>query len=64
MDAADTFEPFLYGDHLWATTTKFVEFKGMEPLPKPLRSSDRGGDPKPASLTAVEDPLSPSKIAP
>jgi isopenicillin N synthase-like dioxygenase len=38
MDSADAFEPFLYGDHLWATTTKFVEFKGMEPLRKPLRS--------------------------
>ena len=38
MDAPDAFEPFLYGDHLWATTTKFVEFKGMEPLRKPLRS--------------------------
>ena len=38
MDAPDAFEPFLYSDHLWATTTKFVEFKGMEPLRKPLRS--------------------------
>ncbi len=38
MDAADAFEPFVYGDHLWATTTKFVEFKGMEPLRKPMRS--------------------------
>ena len=38
MDAADAFEPFLYGDHLWATTTKFVEFKGMESLRKPLRN--------------------------
>ena len=38
MDAADAFEPFLYGDHLWATTTKFVEFRGMEPMRKPLRS--------------------------
>ena len=38
IDPADAFEPFLYGDHLWATTTKFVEFKGMEPLRKPLRS--------------------------
>ncbi|MGA8709517.1 MAG: 2OG-Fe(II) oxygenase family protein [Steroidobacteraceae bacterium] len=28
-DAAQ-FEPFLYGDYLWATTTQFVEFKGME----------------------------------
>jgi isopenicillin N synthase-like dioxygenase len=31
------FEPFLYGDYLWATTTQFVEFKGMESLRKPLR---------------------------
>jgi isopenicillin N synthase-like dioxygenase len=38
MDAPDAFEPFLYGDHLWATTTKFVEFHGMEPLRKPMRS--------------------------
>jgi isopenicillin N synthase-like dioxygenase len=36
-DAADAFEPFLYGDYLWATTTQFVEFKGMEGLRKPLR---------------------------
>jgi isopenicillin N synthase-like dioxygenase len=32
-----SFEPFLYGDYLWATTTQFVEFKGMESLRKPLR---------------------------
>jgi isopenicillin N synthase-like dioxygenase len=32
------FEPFLYGDHLWATTTQFVEFKGMESLRPPRRS--------------------------
>lgn len=37
LDPASSFEPFLYGDYLWATTTKFVEFKGMEPLRKPLR---------------------------
>jgi isopenicillin N synthase-like dioxygenase len=37
MDAADTFEPFFYGDYLWATTTQFVEFRGMESLRKPLR---------------------------
>jgi isopenicillin N synthase-like dioxygenase len=36
MDGA-SFEPFLYGDYLWATTTQFVEFKGMESLRKPLR---------------------------
>jgi isopenicillin N synthase-like dioxygenase len=32
IDAAASFEPFLYGNHLWATTTQFVEFKGMEAL--------------------------------
>ena len=35
-DAA-RFEPFLFGDYLWATTTQFVEFKGMEGLRPPLR---------------------------
>jgi isopenicillin N synthase-like dioxygenase len=34
---AGSFEPFFYGDYLWATTTKFVEFKGQEELRKPLR---------------------------
>ena len=34
------FEPFLYGDYLWATTTQFVEFKGMEGLRKPQRAPD------------------------
>jgi isopenicillin N synthase-like dioxygenase len=37
MDPSTAFEPFLFGDYLWATTTKFVEFKGMEALRKPLR---------------------------
>ncbi len=37
MDPSDSFEPFLYGDYLWATTTQFVEFKGMESLRKPMR---------------------------
>jgi isopenicillin N synthase-like dioxygenase len=37
MDGAASFEPFLYGDYLWATTTQFVEFKGMESLRKPMR---------------------------
>jgi isopenicillin N synthase-like dioxygenase len=36
MDGA-SFEPFFYGDYLWATTTQFVEFKGMESLRKPMR---------------------------
>jgi isopenicillin N synthase-like dioxygenase len=34
-DAAQ-FEPFLYGDYLWATTTQFVEFAGLGQLRKPL----------------------------
>lgn len=29
------FEPFLYGDYLWATMTKFVEFHGLEGLRHP-----------------------------
>ncbi|MHB8477999.1 MAG: isopenicillin N synthase family dioxygenase [Steroidobacteraceae bacterium] len=37
MDDAASFEPFLYGDYLWATTTQFIEFKGMESLRKPRR---------------------------
>ena len=32
-----SFEPFLYGDYLWATTTQFVEFRGMESLRNPVR---------------------------
>lgn len=37
LAGAAEFEPFLYGDYLWATTTKFVEFRGMEHLRKPRR---------------------------
>jgi isopenicillin N synthase-like dioxygenase len=37
LAGAAQFEPFLYGDYLWATTTQFVEFKGMQGLRKPLR---------------------------
>lgn len=32
------FAPFYYGDHLWTSSTKFVEFAGLEHLRKPLRS--------------------------
>jgi isopenicillin N synthase-like dioxygenase len=35
VDPPGSFEPFLYGDYLWATTTQFVEFKGMEALRAP-----------------------------
>jgi isopenicillin N synthase-like dioxygenase len=38
MDPADAFEPFLYGDYLWATTTQFVEFAGLEGLRRPRRA--------------------------
>jgi isopenicillin N synthase-like dioxygenase len=38
MDDDASFEPFFYGDYLWATTTQFVEFKGMESVRKPTRS--------------------------
>ena len=37
---AAQFEPFLFGDYLWATTTQFVEFKGMERLRAPLRRGE------------------------
>jgi isopenicillin N synthase-like dioxygenase len=33
------FPPFLYGDHLWAATTKFVEFHGLEHLRPPRRAA-------------------------
>lgn len=36
IDPPDAFAPFYYGDHLWRTTTQFVEFKGMESLRKPM----------------------------
>jgi isopenicillin N synthase-like dioxygenase len=40
LAGAAQFEPFLYGDYLWATTTQFVEFKGMEGLRPPQRRLD------------------------
>jgi len=38
FDDPGAFQPFLYGDYLWATTTRFVEFKGMESLRTPTRA--------------------------
>jgi isopenicillin N synthase-like dioxygenase len=32
------FEPFLFGDYLWATVTRFVEFEGLEPVRTPRLS--------------------------
>ena len=34
LDGPD-FAPFLYGDHLWALMTKFIEFRGLEALRAP-----------------------------
>lgn len=39
IPGAAPFEPFLFGDYLWATTTRFVEFKGMENLRAPRRAA-------------------------
>jgi isopenicillin N synthase-like dioxygenase len=38
IDDEASFEPFLYGDHLWSTTTRFVEFQGMESLRTPSQA--------------------------
>jgi isopenicillin N synthase-like dioxygenase len=35
LAGAEAFEPFLYGDHLWAAMTRFVEFRGLEGLRTP-----------------------------
>ncbi len=45
MDPPGAFEPFLYGDYLWATTTQFVEFAGLAGLRRPRRplNGPRGG---------------------
>ena len=37
IDQAGGFEPFLFGDYLWARIVNFVEFRGMEAVRKPLR---------------------------
>jgi isopenicillin N synthase-like dioxygenase len=39
MDGPESFDPFLFGDYLWARITSFVEFRGMEGLRKPLRGT-------------------------
>jgi isopenicillin N synthase-like dioxygenase len=38
IDDPKSFEPFLYGDYLWARIVNFVEFRGMEALRTPMRS--------------------------
>jgi isopenicillin N synthase-like dioxygenase len=37
IDAAESFEPFLFGDYLWERIVRFVEFRGMESLREPTR---------------------------
>jgi isopenicillin N synthase-like dioxygenase len=39
IDDPKSFEPFLFGDYLWARIVNFVEFRGMEAVRKPLRSA-------------------------
>ena len=36
---AQDFAPFLYGDHLWAAMTRFIEFKGLEEMRTPRGTS-------------------------
>jgi isopenicillin N synthase-like dioxygenase len=38
-DDPRSFEPFLYGDYLWARMTEFVEFRGMQRQRRPTRST-------------------------
>jgi isopenicillin N synthase-like dioxygenase len=38
LAGADPFEPFLYGDYLWDTATKFVEMSGVRHLRQPRRA--------------------------
>jgi isopenicillin N synthase-like dioxygenase len=37
QDDPQSFEPFLYGDFLWARISEFVEFRGMQAQRTPLR---------------------------
>lgn len=39
IEGAEAFTPFLFGDHLWETTTKFVEFHGLEHLRPPRQTA-------------------------
>ena len=45
LPGAARFEPFLFGDYLWATTTQFVEFHGMERLREPRAAAHRVENP-------------------
>jgi isopenicillin N synthase-like dioxygenase len=41
LSEGDNFLPFLYGDYLWETITKFLEFRGLESLRPPHRTVAR-----------------------
>jgi isopenicillin N synthase-like dioxygenase len=41
----EPFEPFLFGDHLWSSITRFVEFRGMEGLRPPRATGQAGASP-------------------
>lgn len=38
LDGGPTFEPFVFGDYLWAAVTRFVEFQGLESMRPPRLS--------------------------
>jgi isopenicillin N synthase-like dioxygenase len=42
---SEPFEPFLFGDHLWSSITRFVEFHGMEGLRRPRGAGQAGALP-------------------
>jgi len=39
LPGVEPFQPFLYGDHLWAATTQFVEQRGIAHLRPPRRAA-------------------------
>jgi isopenicillin N synthase-like dioxygenase len=39
IEGAASFEPFLYGDHVWEVATNFVELRGVKHLRKPRRQA-------------------------
>lgn len=52
LPGIEPFEPFLYGDHLWATTTRFVEFHGLTHL-RPPRGTTSPARAQPISAGGV-----------
>jgi isopenicillin N synthase-like dioxygenase len=41
IPGASAFEPFTYGDHLWAAMTKFIEFRDLADMRQPAGASAR-----------------------